>query len=189
MCGCGRMLSPVLQTEVVDAAACFLHRYEGLKVPPPPAASKSLDVLQLGLGLLLQAVGLVLSSKLSSPSGAERPVWDAREAASAAKSGSAQAPHAPVLWAMHWGHLRCNVTACVLLLLLRAAEGSRSSGSRLLLAKVRASTCGAISVSGGLAPMVGGMIKRRQGAQAFLNLSLHVYVSLLTCVLLQQLTK
>jgi len=194
---CGRlkeMPPPTSQSQVRALRGVVIAACVWVALAPPGAVADPLqidaprrarerrtkrgDAALLGAGLLLQAAGLWLSRRLS---GKERPGPGGR--------------------LVLWGPLRCNLVATLLLLALRAGrcDGTAATATDAggacppllagLVAKLCSSACGAISVSGGLAPALWGLWSsgaRRSRRAVLLNLSLHVGLALLAGVLLPQ---
>ena len=147
-------------------AAGHVHQ-SGVLAP----ASKRMDMAHLACGIGLQAVGLAVSAHISGRSSERHGV--------------------------HWGALACNTLACVLLLALRLAEAaSYLSEHATFPCKLRTSGCGALSISGGLAPLIVGEANDgrprsrspRRTAQADVSFALHAYVAAVTCAMLSWLT-
>ena len=147
--------------ESMEEAAAASH---GMPRPsdasPPPTegasegASKAADVSHLACGLLMQALGLTLSARVST-----RVAARSRTPSSPRRSGQLGEAATTIAYAP----LLSNCLACAILVLLRAAEAAGlvdddfDGGGPVLMAdlfaaKVRTSFCGALSVSG----MLGG---------------------------------
>ena len=137
---------------------------------PAPPASKRADCLHLLCGLIMQALGLSVSARVS-------------ERVTSRRRGRTRGGASERLGLLVLAPLLSNALACGVLAALRAAEAARWVDTHgLVTSKARTSFCGALSVSGMLGAMVisppdraAASAKMMMGARSrgVINLALH----------------